>query len=225
VDINLAWAIAAFFLGAILNHWNESRRHAAQVQAAREQAFEAMQRDTWVALQDALSDFWKASTELGPIALENRRAFDRWFAETQPDDDLMNDEALEFGDPMDEKPTPPLPQDAKFDAAASAYFLARQRATALCARVADDEVRLVVGGAIYNISDYQAHYGDRSKVWGIDRWTLANESNEEAIKALGALIRTPPALPAKEGRRSWRFWQRGGNDRALPAATDEAPQE
>jgi hypothetical protein len=59
VDINLAWAIAAFFIGAVFSVWNESRHHAAEVLAARQQAFDAMQRDTWVLLQDALSDFWK----------------------------------------------------------------------------------------------------------------------------------------------------------------------
>jgi hypothetical protein len=112
-----------------------------------------------------------------------------------------------------------------FDAAASTYFLARQRVTALCARVANDDVRLVVGGAINNVSDYQVHYGDRSKVYGLDRWTLANESNEEAIKALGELIRTPPAPLATRGQDSWRFWRRHGNDLSLPAATEEAPLE
>jgi len=57
VDVNLAWTITAFFLGAIVTRWNESRKHAAEVQADREERYEAMQRDTWVTLQDAVQQF------------------------------------------------------------------------------------------------------------------------------------------------------------------------
>jgi hypothetical protein len=84
LNINLAWAIVAFSVGRIFDRWSESRRHAFDVQADRQQAFEAMQRETWVRLQDALSDFWMRLHRHGPresaprprvraVPIENKR--------------------------------------------------------------------------------------------------------------------------------------------------------
>lgn len=58
MDFQLAWAIAAFFLGAIINRWDASRRHTAEVHSARQREFEAFQRETQLAAQEALLRCW-----------------------------------------------------------------------------------------------------------------------------------------------------------------------
>lgn len=185
LDINLAWAIATFFLGAILNRLNESSRHARDVLAAREQAFEAMQRDTWVGTQDALAELWEASSSFVLAQRAHETALERWAASMA----IVRAESAPDPDPA-------------YYAAASKYFGSRQRAAALASRLDDESVRVVVEGAIHNIADYQANWTKKDKPHGVSRWSMATSANEVAVKQLGALIRNPPHRP--DGQPSWR---------------------
>jgi len=179
VNWEAVWPVLAFFFGALATRWNDVRRESSAAQRAREAQFETLQRETWVALQDALGQFWKASSELARATIENNRLLDRWLEAVAP------------------APGESPPTDPSFDSAAAAYVLARQRADTLRSRLWDDETRVIVESAIFNISDYQAKSQQTDKPLGIDRWTWANESTTAAIDALGQLIRTRPESPAR----------------------------
>lgn len=188
MDIDLAWTIVAFFLGLVVNRWNEDRRHEATAQAAREQEFEAMQRQTWVSLQDALSDYWKASTEMRRASEDHDRMMDEWLAKKRR-----------------RRSTTLPPENPRFDTAAATYFVVRQRANTLCSRVEDDTTRAIAESAILNISQYQAASNEVDNPPTIAQWTWANEALEAAIARLGELSRQPPQrLGGTRRRIPWR---------------------
>jgi hypothetical protein len=189
LDINLAWAIATFFLGAVLTRLNESSRHAREIQAAREQAFEAMQRDTWVGTQDALAELWEAASSLVLAEQAHEAAAAQWSTTRN----------LISGNPGPER-------GPEFYAAASKYVGARQRASAVASRLADEGVSTLADEAIRSIADYRENWSTTDKPHGVSRWTRANEATEEALLELGALISNPPVRPERQS--GWRPFSR-----------------
>jgi hypothetical protein len=169
LDINLVWAIATFFLGAILTRLNESSRHAREVQAAREQAFEAMQRDTWVGTHDALAELWEAASSLVIAVQAHNEAVAQW--------NKSSTRHLIEGNPAPEL-------GPAFYAARSKYVGATQRATAVASRLADEGVDELAHDAIRSIADYRANWSKTDEPHGVSRWTRANEATEEALLEL-----------------------------------------
>lgn len=101
MDVNLAWAVAALFLGAFLTRWNAVRQHAAEVHAAREQAFEAMQRDTWLALQNALVEMHRSLADAKHLWVTPHREVEHavisWLPEPAHDDPVKAARDREVG--------------------------------------------------------------------------------------------------------------------------------
>jgi hypothetical protein len=185
MDVSLAWTIAAFFLGAIVTRWNESRQHAAEVQAAQLAAYNAMQRDTWVKLQDALQEF---SVEGHGLWRELVR---------------RNQRASATGVPIDT--TDAAWEDARQRAAPSINSV-----TALTSCIGDDDLRATVKAAVdanVNLIGEEvrkALHGlhgtgkgspPLNAIEALDLWADAEQKLMGAVEALGGHIRKPPVAP------------------------------
>jgi hypothetical protein len=199
VDVNLAWAIAALFLGAFLSRRNAARQHAAEVHAAREQAFEAMQRDTWLALQDALLDFYGSLIDVHDQSMTRHRQADRDAGSWGERPELAQDDPVKAADDR---------------LAYAKYLHARIKSVALRSRLADSTARRDVGLAIAEVSNFQ-----KAIVTGRPRGTpvemirdqllepqkATNRALNVAIERLGVLISQRPEPPTQP----WR-WPRLG---------------
>ena len=187
VEVNFAWAVVAFLVGLYVTRRNMRFQHAATVRAAQAERFDLLQRDTWVALQDALGDLLNASR-----------------------DSVDAEESVETTLLPDRSTGPDTAgREVEADQASSGHVAARQRAVALSSRLADEWVRLVVDGAIETIRAMGSPSGrDPQRLW-----RQAAEATEAAIELLGGLIRTPPG---PQPDRLWFLGGRGLGDTVDP---------
>jgi len=173
VDINLTWAIVAFVLGSIVTLWNAARQRAAEVHATRVEAFEAMQRDTWVVLQDALQALAEALEKLvdaywrACVELEHERP-----------------------DAPDQESVPLVRSEIQ-----SEYDRAHLRSTALRSRLADDVSRRVVQHALHEVQGARWSYvtgRPLHELASTNEHRAAKRALQQAIERLGDLISQPP---------------------------------
>jgi hypothetical protein len=181
MNVNLAWAIVALFLGAFFNRRDSTRRHAADVQAAREQAFEAMQRDTWLSLQDALLGLREAVDQVAGAYIDAAFAAEAEGAEATKDEPVLL-----------------IPTDVS-----AGYDRALLNAVALRSRLADDVTQRVVQSAIHKVQTYRLA---SARPWPLDEIgderKAANDAVREAIEQLGRMISQRPEPPPRS-RRGW----------------------
>ncbi len=173
MDINWVSTVLAAVLGSIVALWNARRQHAAEIRATRVSAFEAMQRETWVVLQDALQALSEALEKLVDSYWRSCLELEHERPETPEHERIVV-----------------IPSEVEAE-----YHRARLRSTALRSRLSDDVSRRIVQNALNQVQSARWSYVAAQPLDNpsTSEHRAAREALQEAIERLGDLISQPPA--------------------------------